>query len=106
MQYNAEREGGIYLEIRRSRAGIFDFRYNSIANNIAQGGRVTDYNRVDSFMKTNPPLLSIDKTLFNQYIELVRSRFLRQHISLSDSLLASATSLINELKTAYRLEDE
>jgi hypothetical protein len=57
-------------------------------------------------MKTNPPLLSFDKTLFNQYVEIVRSRFIRQHIILSDSLLASATSLIKELKTAYDLKAE
>lgn len=104
---NDEREHGIYVEVRKSRAGIFDFRFNDIVNSIYQEGKITgNFSRIDSFMKTNPPLLSFDKTLFNQYVELVRSRFIRQHIILSDSLLASATSLIKELKTAYDLKAE
>lgn len=104
---NDEKEQGIYVEVRKSRAQIFDFRYNDIANDIAQEGKIADnHSRIDSFMKTNPPLLSVDKTLFNQYIELVRSRFLRSRITLSDSLLNSATVLIKELKNTYNLENE
>ncbi|HWI93288.1 MAG TPA: hypothetical protein VNT20_18545 [Flavisolibacter sp.] len=107
MQQNDEKEQGIYVEVRKSRAGIFDFRYNDIANSIAQDLKLADnYYKADSFMKTNPPLLSLDNAMFNQYVELVRSRFIRQHISLSDSLLASATSLIKELETAYSLKAE
>jgi aspartyl/asparaginyl-tRNA synthetase len=67
---------------------------------------VDNYYKADSFMKTNPPLLTVDKTSFNKYVELVRSRFFQEHIRLSDSLLASATVLIKELQTAYKLKDE
>jgi len=107
MQENEEKEQGIYVEVRKSRAQIFDFRYNDIANNIVQEGNLeSNYNKIDSFMSTNPPLLSVDKKLFNQYVELVRSRFVGKHISLSDSLLTSATKLIKELKSTYNLKDQ
>jgi len=107
MQENDQKQQGIYVEVRKSRAQIFDYRYNDIANNIVQEGKLANnYYKADSFMKTNPPLLSVDKTLFNQYIELIRSRFLGHQIILSDSLLNSATGLIKELKTAYHLKDE
>jgi hypothetical protein len=55
-------------------------------------------------MKTNPPLLSHDKTLFNQYIELVRSRFIRTNIDYADSLLKQAFQLTSELKKEYHLK--
>jgi hypothetical protein len=107
MLENDEQQQGIYVEVRKSRAQIFDFRYNDIANSIVQEQKIVDsYSKKDSFMKTNPPLLSVDKTLFNQYIELVRSRFLRSNIILSDSLLNSATMLIRELKNTYKLQNE
>jgi hypothetical protein len=107
IQLNDEKELGIYVEIRKSRADIFDFRYNDIANKIVQESKVVDnYYKADSFMKTNPPLLTVDKISFNQYVELVRSRFLQEHIRLSDSLLSSATILIKELETAYKLKEK
>lgn len=108
LQNVEEKQQGVYVEVRKYRAQIFDFRYNEIANAIAQGRRHSrDYIKLDSFVKTNPPLLNFDKTLFNQYIELVRSRFIRtSNIATSDSLLNSASVLIQDLKKEYGLDDE
>lgn len=107
MQQNDERQEGIYAEVRKTRALIFDFRYNDIANAISQSVQLKpnrDYKKIDSFMKTNPPLLSYDKTLFNQYIELVRSRFINRNISYADSLIKQASVLLGELKKDYHLQ--
>lgn len=101
----------IYGEVRKSRAQIFDFRYNEVANTIAQK-KLTNWNysidsEVDSFTTTSPPLLSHDKILFNQYIEMVRSRFMRvTNVAYADSLLNQASKLIGALKKDYRLENE
>jgi len=102
-------DGNIYAEVRKLRAQLFDFRYNDIANTIFQT-RLTDVShsrRLDSFMRSNPPLLSNNRILFNQYIELVRSRFLRRSmVGYADSTLKEASSLISELKKEYHLKDE
>ena len=97
----------IYAEVRKSRAMIFEYRYNDIANNIYRANRKS-YNqgRIDSFFKSNPPLLSYDKVLFNEYVELVRSRFMHANVTLADSLLSQSTKLIQELKEKYNLDDE
>jgi hypothetical protein len=52
----------------------------------------------DRLNKSNPPLLSYDKTLINQYVELVRSRFLYNNVMLADSLINQLTKLIGELQ--------
>jgi hypothetical protein len=103
-----EKQQGVYLEVRKSRAQIFDFRYNAMANDLAQVKRpYRDYTKVDSFIQTNPPLLNTDKILFNQYVELVRSRFMRSsNIASADSLLQSASGLIMALKKEFRLKNE
>lgn len=108
IQRSEEMQEGVYVEVRKSRAQIFDFRYNDIANNIEQWRRHNhNYSKVDSFMKTNPPLLSYDKTFFNQYVELVRSRFIRtSNIVNADSLLNSASVLIKDLMEEYELKNE
>jgi hypothetical protein len=100
----------IYGEARKSRALIFEFRYNDLANNIAQTNNVgranktsIDQKKIDSFMRSNPPLLSYDKTLFNQYVELVRSRFMHNNVLLADSLLNQSNKLIRELEQKYDL---
>jgi hypothetical protein len=105
IQNTEEMVRDIYTEIRKSRAQLFDFKYNDAANNIVQANIIL-FNRsaIDSFMQSNPPLLSYDKTLFNQYVELVRSRFMRTNISYADSLLLQGTVLINELQNKYHLE--
>ena len=106
LQSIEELQQNIYTEVRKCRAQIFDFRYNDIANNITQSNKINfDYKRIDSFMKTNPPLLSYDKTFFNQYVELVRSRFMHTNVSLADSALRQATVLLSELKKEYHLEN-
>ncbi len=98
----------IYGEVRKSRALIFEFRYNYQANNIAQANNVgladkasVDRNKIDSFIRSNPPLLSHDKTLLNQYVEMVRSRFMHTNVTLADSLLAQSNKLIRELQHKY-----
>ena len=105
MQVNDEMNRAVYAEVRKSRALIFDFRYNDIANNIAQAFKMKhDQERLDSFLRSNPPLLSYDKTLFNQYVELIRSRFMRTNVIYADSLREQASILINELKQEYHLK--
>jgi hypothetical protein len=107
MQTNEEMLRNVYTEVRKSRAQLFDFRYNDIANNIVQANNISfDQGRIDTFVRSNPPLLSYDKTLFNQYVELVRSRFMHYNVEYADSLLKQATLLIDELKKKYNLDNE
>lgn len=108
IQSNEEMQQDVYTEVRKFRAQLFYFKYNEVANDIYQEIKINvDYLKVDSFMKTNPPLLSYDKTLFNQYLELVRSRFIRtSNVAYADSLLQQASVLIGELKKGYDLENE
>ena len=94
----------IYAEVRRIRGQIFEFRFNSIANNIAQHNyRSFDQSKIDSFIASNPPLLTSDKSLFNQYVELVRSRFMGRRVILADTLLSKARILLSDLRKEYRL---
>jgi hypothetical protein len=116
-----EKETGIYVETRKARARIFEFKYNEEANdlyhrwspglfegrNASSPAKVAAaWAKIDSFKKTNPPLLSYDQTLFNEYIELVRSRFLNVKVSQADSLMAHSTELLGLLKKKYDLKDE
>jgi hypothetical protein len=95
----------IYGEVRKMRAQIFEFRYNEVANGIFQSSRLSpDQKRIDSFILTNPPLLTYDKTTFNEYIELVRSRFISKKVGRADTLLVHARDLITELKEKYHLQ--
>ncbi len=105
-QKSAEADLGIYIEVRKARAKIFEFKYNEIANNIYQAIRIS-HNRdvLDSFMKTNPPLLTDDKTLFNEYLEMIRSRFIYLQVADAKTLLQQATLLIGELEKEYHLSD-
>jgi hypothetical protein len=98
---------GIYTEARKSRALIFQFRYNDMANNIVQANwKEFNRARIDSFMNSHPPLLNQDKVLFNQYVELVRSRFMHSNVVLADSLLNQSYKLIKELEKKYDLANE
>jgi hypothetical protein len=91
---------GIYTEGRKCRALIFASKYLEVANIIT---RIPNNRRlIDSFMKTNPPLLSSDKVLFNQYVELSRSRFLHRTVAFADSLIKQATILLGELEKNYK----
>jgi hypothetical protein len=109
IQSNELMDGNIYGEVRKLRAQLFEFKYNDLANTIYQT-RLKDFNhrdQLDSFMSSNPPLLSSNKILFNQYVELVRSRFMRRsRVGYADSTLNQANSLISELKKEYHLNDE
>ncbi|HEY5406090.1 MAG TPA: hypothetical protein VIJ92_03345 [Ginsengibacter sp.] len=99
-----EMNHNLYVEVRKARAMIFSFRYNEMANDVWQKNMQSPYQaRVDSFIQTNPPLLTYDKTLFNEYIELVRSRFIRfYNLNISDSLLNQANLVLNELNKEYK----
>ncbi|HEY5326363.1 MAG TPA: hypothetical protein VIJ27_05140 [Mucilaginibacter sp.] len=98
---------GIYTEVRKVKALLFNFKYNDAANTVSQG-IYRKYKRasIDSFINTNPPLLSTDKVVFNQFVELVRSRFLKTQAANADSLNHHAIALIGALKKEYGLQDE
>lgn len=107
IQSNEPMDANLYAEVRKLRAQLFDFKYNDMANTIFQTRSTGfEHGRLDSFMRSNPPLLSNNKALFNQYVELVRSRFLRRSmVAYADSTLKQANLLISELKKEYHLKD-
>jgi hypothetical protein len=99
MKSDDNSDDGIHVEIRKVRAQIFEFKYNAVANNIYQASRVLfDRKRIDSFIKSNPPLLTYDKTIFNEYEELARSRFFDRKVGAADTLYQHAVALIGDLK--------
>ncbi len=108
LQSNEVMNQGIYTELRKCRSQFFEFEYLDIANNIYQANRTTfQREKIDSFINSNPPLLSNDKILFNQYVELVRSRFIRvTNVAYADSLKQQASRLITELKKEYNLNND
>lgn len=59
------------------------------------------YDRLCRMMQTTEASLSHDKTLFNQYVEWVRSRFMHNNVVLADSLLSQSKKLIRELQSKY-----
>jgi hypothetical protein len=100
-----EMDQTMHTEVRKMRARIFEFRYNAVANNLYQSSQSSpDQERIDSFILTHPPLLTYDKAIFNQYIELVRSRFLRRKVTSADTLLIHAAGLISDLKREYHIK--
>jgi hypothetical protein len=54
-------------------------------------------------MQSNPPVLTYDKALFNEYAELMRSRFLTGYVRGADTLLSKASKLVDLLQTDYHL---
>lgn len=117
MKLAEEKDNGIYVETRKARAKIFDFRYNETANelyhivlkinaygNVGSGPpHAYTWASVDSFKKTNPPLLSYDKTELNEYVEMVRSRFLNLKAAAADTLYHHAKELIGLLRKKYEV---
>ncbi|MFZ1855743.1 MAG: hypothetical protein WAU29_00150 [Chitinophagaceae bacterium] len=101
-----EVERPLYLEVRKARARLFDFRYNNDANKIIQSAVYNEYNpnAIDSFININPPLLNTDKILFNEYAELCRSRNLRTQLKNAGNALDLATAIIDLLKKEYHLK--
>jgi hypothetical protein len=97
----------LFAEVRKLRAQIFEFQYNKLANDLAVTSHPekTNWNKVAAFCNSNPPLLTYDKTIFNQYLEMVRSRFMDRKIVAADSLLKSASKLIDDLKRGYNIEN-
>ena len=97
---------GVYTEVRKIRAQLFSFKYNAIINEVSH---IKDSklrrDKIDAFIKTNPPLLNTDKVLFNEYVELVRSRFLDRKIVFAEEILIHADTLIAGLKKKYNLKD-
>jgi len=104
---NDEHQQGVYTEVRKARSQLFYFKYNDAANIVFQSIN-KKYRRaaIDSFIKTNPPVLSYNKVLFNQYVEMIRSRFLKNQLISTDTLNNNATRLISVLKKEYDLDNE
>lgn len=103
LQAADEMNRDVYTEVRKTRSMIFEFKYNEMANQVAQRSKLAfSQASIDSFIATNPPLLSYDKTLFNEYVELVRSRFIRNsNVAYSDSLIKQANIVLTELNNEY-----
>jgi hypothetical protein len=97
----------MFAEVRKIRAQIFEFQYNKLANDLAITRHPEKINRskVIAFCNSSPPLLTYDKAIFNQYLELVRSRFMDRKIVAADSLLKSASKLIVDLKKEYHIDN-
>lgn len=120
MKITEEKETGIYADVRKARAQIFEFKYNEAANDIFHGMKIPFLDnqsdiygmtlasrqaKIDSFKKTNPPLLTYDKTRFNEYIEMVRSRFLNSKVVSANILYDNAIELMGVLKKKYSVEE-
>jgi hypothetical protein len=105
MKIYDEQDEEIWTEVRKIRSQIFYVQFNEAANDIYQLNKVSfDRKRIDSFMQTTPPLLSNDKAIFNQYLELLRSRFMHSKVRDADTLLLHSVSLIDDLKKEYHLK--
>ena len=90
---------GLFVEVRKIRAQIFIVSYNDFVNKHYRS------QMIDSFVRINPPLLTYDKTILNQYVELVRSRLVlltTEHVA--DTFLRQATDLIRNLKEEYDIK--
>ena len=96
----------VHLEVRKMRGRIFDFRFNNAANNVVQRAVYENFNQsvIDSFIRTNPPLLTSDKIVFNEYAELCRSRNLRQQLRNANDAVLLATEIITRLSSKYHLK--
>jgi len=107
METNETNEVGIYNEVRKARAQIFEFKYNAMTNDIySKTRKVNNQALIDSFKKINPPLLSYDKIRFNEYVEMIRSRFFSAKIASADTLLHHGNELIGLLNKKYDTGDK
>jgi hypothetical protein len=103
---------GIYTETRKARALLFNFKYLEQANNIfallnkdSPQKLITESPQVDAFIKSNPPLLDNDVVKFNQFMEMIRSRFLKQYVIYSTDALKQAKVLMKILQQEYHLKN-
>jgi hypothetical protein len=96
----------VQLEVRKLRGKIFDFKYNNAANLTVRRAVYENFNQpaIDSFISTDPPLLSFDKGVINEYAELCRSRNLRQQLINAKEALELATEIIAQLTKQYHLK--
>ena len=105
MRVYDDQDARIFSEVRKLRSQLFYVQFNEQANDIYQARRDNDSReKIDSFLHSNPPLLSTDKTIFNQYLEMVRSRFIPSKLRSADTLLVRATAMIEDLQNEYHLE--
>jgi hypothetical protein len=97
----------LFADVRKLRAQIFEFQYNKQANDlaIARHPEKTNWKKVAAFCSSNPPLLSYDKTIFNEYVEMVRSRFMDRKVVAANILLKNASKLIIDLKNEYHIDN-
>lgn len=106
MRKAEENDNNLYLEVRKSRARIFEFKYNMAANKIYRSNRSSlNQQRIDSFILTNPPMLTRDKETFNQYLELVRSRRIGYKVGYAKMMKEHASVLIDKFRNEYSLEE-
>ncbi|HVX27396.1 MAG TPA: hypothetical protein VHB70_13690 [Parafilimonas sp.] len=106
MRVYDEQDATIFSEVRKLRSQLFYVQFNEQANVVYQSTRGNnDRQKIDSFIQSNPPLLSTDKTIFNQYLEMVRSRFIPLKLRNADTLLTCATGIIRDLKKEYQIEN-
>jgi hypothetical protein len=102
MRVYEDQDERIFSEVRKLRSQLFYVQFNEQANYVYQSNRVKpDRQKTDSFIHSNPPLLSTDKTIFNQYLEMVRSRFIPSKLRSADTLLVRATAIIEDLQNEY-----
>ena len=105
MRVYDDQDARIFSEVRKLRSQLFYVQFNEQANYVYQSNRISpDRQKIDSFIHSNPPLLSTDKTIFNQYLEMVRSRFIPLKLRSADTLLVRATAIIEDLQNEYHLE--
>lgn len=96
----------LFIEVRKARAKLFDFRYNNKANAIIQSYVFVQFNQqaIDSFIRQDPPLLSNDKIAFNEFAELCRSRNLKNYLQNARRALQQAAAIVDLLKEEYHLK--
>jgi hypothetical protein len=105
MRVYDDQDARIFSEVRKLRSQLFYVQLNEQANNVYQADRIKpDRAKIDSFINSNPPLLSTNKAIFNQYLEMVRSRFIPLKLRSADTLLLRATAIIEDLQNEYHLE--
>ncbi|GAA4281055.1 hypothetical protein [Gaetbulibacter aestuarii] len=90
------------IEVRKLRGQIFDYKYNRVSNTILQHSkRSNNQQEIDAFLQSDPPLLTYDPVVFNQYMEMVRSRKFEITVIDLERLLKNAEELISALKKEY-----
>jgi len=104
LENRQDRDAFLFTEVRKARARIFLTRYNNEANDVYQAFMEHgDTAGIRIFTASQPPILTYDKSLFNEYAELVRSRFLSGYIRMADTLKNEAGLLLETLKKEYHL---